>query len=330
MIIKKDFALADILWYKIGGKVKYLLDIESPEGIEGAVDFIENKNIDNVFVCGFGTNVIFSDDYFNGAVIRIAKAKKNDQDYKIKDEYITCFSGVALNDLVQYSINHGLIGLEWAGGLPGTVGAGIRGNVGAFGSEIGGTVYSCHVLERNKNRHTPHQLEKEKLHFSYRNSFIKEKKNLIVVSATFKCCPSDSNSLALAKKTYFDNINFRKEHHPLEYPSCGSVFKNITQTHELEKIYAIWPDIRNISRLKWHGKVPMGYVIGRLGFSGFKVGRMQVSEKHANFIVNLGGAKSLDVITIIQEIKSKVHETFGFTPEIEVEILSNVSNSSLH
>jgi UDP-N-acetylmuramate dehydrogenase len=120
-----------------------------------------------------------------------------------------------------------------------------------------------------------------------------------------------------------NNINYRKEHHPIEYPTCGSVFKNITDANQIQKILAIWPDIKESMDTKWHGKISMGYVVKRLGFSKYRVGNMQVSEKHANFIVNLGNAKASDVLTIIKEIQNKVQETFGFIPEVEVEIVSD-------
>jgi UDP-N-acetylmuramate dehydrogenase len=323
MIIQKDFPLSQILWYKIGGKTKYLLEAENSEDIKKALDFIEKNNIQKVFICGLGSNLIFTDDYFDGAVIRIVQTKKTDNSFQAKNEFATIFAGAVLDDVIQFSFNNNIIGLEWAGGLPGTIGAGVRGNVGAFGKEIKESLFSVEVLEIKNTGYSLRTIKKTDLHFSYRNSLIKENKNLIIVSTTFQLQPAAFEDVVKAKNTYMNNINYRKEHHPIEYPTCGSVFKNITDANQIQKILAIWPDIKESMDTKWHGKISMGYVVKRLGFSKYRVGNMQVSEKHANFIVNLGNAKASDVLTIIKEIQNKVQETFGFIPEVEVEIVSD-------
>lgn len=321
MHIQKDFPLSQILWYKIGGIAKYLLEIENAQDLQSALDFIKKNNIQKTFFCGLGSNLIFSDDYFDGAVIRIANAKPQDKDFQKKDEFITAFSGVTLNDLIKYTFKNNLIGLEWAGGLPGTVGAAIRGNVGAFGKEIQDSLFSIEVLEEKDSSYTRRTLKKDDLSFSYRNSLVKENKKMIIISATFQLYPADSSTLAEAKKNYLNNISYRKTHHPIEYPTCGSVFKNISDPKQIEKILTIWPDIKKEVETKWHGKVSMGYIINRLGFSGFQIGKMQVSTKHTNFIINLGDGKAKEVIAIIKEIQHKTQDTFGFTPEVEVEMV---------
>lgn len=323
MIIQKDFPLSQILWYKIGGKAEYLLEAKNTEDIKEALDFIEKNKIQKVFVVGLGSNIIFPGSYFPGAVIHIAQVKEpKPNDFQLKGEFITAFAGITLNNLIKFSLANNLIGLEWAGGLPGTVGAGIRGNVGAFGKEIKDNLFSVDVLERKNTGYSFKTLKKSDLHFSYRSSLIKENKNIIIVSATFQLQPANPEEVATAKNIYKNNITYRQKHHPIEYPTCGSVFKNISASDQIKKIISIWPDTRELIETKWHGKVSMGFIIGRLGFSGYRVGNMQVSPKHNNFIVNLGEGKAHDVLAIIKEIQKKVHTTFGFTPEVEVEIVA--------
>jgi UDP-N-acetylmuramate dehydrogenase len=99
------------------------------------------------------------------------------------------------------------------------------------------------------------------------------------------------------------------------------VFKNIKKTDDVAKVVDVWPDIRPLVKEKWHGKVSMGYIINRLGFSGYTIGSARVSEKHANFINNLGSATAEDVLTIIKRIQEMVSETFAIIPEVEVEIV---------
>jgi UDP-N-acetylmuramate dehydrogenase len=231
---------------------------------------------------------------------------------------LTVFAGEILDNFLVYSLQQNLTGLEWAGGLPGTVGAGIRGNVGCFGGEIKDSLIEAEVAELKKGNITIKTLSNADLNFSYRTSTVKLDRNLIVLSGKFRLTPGD---IERAKETYLGNIAYRKNRHPLEKPNCGSVFKNINKPDEVEKVLSVWPDVRESVENKWHGKVAMGYITHRLGLAAKRVGDAQLSEKHGNFILNLGNATSHDVLTIIREIQSKVSEAFGFTPEVEVEIV---------
>jgi len=163
-------------------------------------------------------------------------------------------------------------------------------------------------------------LNKDEIEFSYRTSFVKTEK-LIVVSAQFKLNEGSPEELLEAHEKYFANILYRQEKHPLDYPNCGSIFKNISKKEEVDRILESWEDAREMVEGKWHGKVSMGYIINRLGFAGKQIGAAKVSEKHQNFIVNLGGARADDVKNIITEIEEEMQESFGFTPEIEIEIV---------
>lgn len=321
MQIFKDFPIADRLWYKIGGSVKYLLVAQSREDIEQALDYIDKNNIEKVFVCGLGSNIIFTDSYYNGAVLQIARTSFIKPTYVTNEGVVTVFSGDILDNVITFALEHNLTGLEWAGGLPGTVGAGIRGNVGAFGGEIKDSLTEAEVLEINGGKFSVSKLSNAELAFSYRHSFVKESKNRIVLSATFGLTLADHPTLKKAYDVYHANIGYRKAHHPLDYPNCGSVFKNVKKKEDVAKVLEKWPDIADLVQIKWHGKVSMGYIIKRLGFSGYKVGHAQVSDKHANFIINLGNAKAFEVKAIITSIQEKCEEIFDFKPEVEVEIV---------
>lgn len=322
MTVYPEFPLSKILWYKVGGASKYFLPVETREDLLRAIDFIEQKHPNKVFFCGLGSNLIFPDEYFDGAVIQLSTPKHTEQSFQFKnDGTVQSFSGVVLDELITTTLDHKLTGLEWAGGLPGTVGAGVRGNVGAFGGEIKDAFISAEVLDiSQKGLHLTH-IKKDDFHFAYRNSIVKEQKKLLIVSALFGLQEADDAAIEKAKETYESNIAYRKSHHPIEYPTCGSVFKNISQPGQVSKILTVWPDIEDLVKEKWHGKVSMGYIIKRLGFSGYRIGNMEISTKHANFIINLGEAKARDVLTIIAHVKEKVSETFGFVPEVEVEIV---------
>lgn len=321
MIIQKDYPLPEALWYKTGPRAKYLITCTSKNDITEALEFVENNKIQRTVVIGKGSNLIFTEDYFDGAIIRIAQEKKQVKNYHKKGEFITVFAGVILDDLIRYTFANKLAGLEWAGGLPGTIASAIRGNAGAFGKEIKDSVESVEVLEKNNFKYHTRVIYKADLEFSYRNSLVKKNKNLIITSATFKLRTVNDEYIANAQNIYLANINYRKEHHPVEYPTCGSVFKNIIEPEEINKILAVWPELKDTVSGKWHGKVSMGYLINKLGISGMRRGNMQVSTKHANFIINLGGGKARDALVIIEDIQRRMYDAFGFVPELEAEII---------
>lgn len=340
--IQTDCNLAPFLWYKIGGKAKHLLEIASKDDVLQAVEFVGQKNIKNILVVGLGSNLLFAEEYFDGAIFRFVPTQNvilvnevhpgSDRDSgqalrQAQDAarmtgspgLITSFAGEPLDSVIQFGFNNNLIGLEWAGGLPGTVGAAVRGNVGAFGGEIKDTVEEVEAIDiRNKEIK---KLRNNDLEFAYRSSLIKRNKDLIVSSVTFKLKPATDKEVEKAREVYNNNIDYRSTNHPLDYPNCGSVFKNITDGQQVQKILEVYPDVADQINTKWHGKVSMAYLINRLGFSSFKIGQAEVSPKHANFIVNLGNAKAQDVLQIIEAIKFKFQKTFGFTPEVEVEIV---------
>jgi len=320
MIIKKDFDLSQILYYKIGGKAKYLLECHSQEDILDAVNFIFENNVERVFFLGQGTNLIFTDEYFDGAIISIESG--NEGSIFLKDHTtVESYAGQSLDSLIRFGFENNLIGLEWAGGLPGTVGAAVRGNVGAFGGEIKDVFVNAEVLKITDNGAVVVTMNNTGMDFSYRSSTVKKKENLIVLSASFNFKNATTENLDVASLIYKKNIQYRKEKHPLEYPNCGSVFKNINKKEDVEKVLSVFPDIQEMVENKWYGKVSMGYLIGRLGFENYTVGKAQVSPKHNNFIVNLGDAKSAEVRQIIRDIQEKFQDTFGFQPEVEVEIV---------
>ncbi len=321
MIIHNDFDLSQILWYRIGGKTKYFIEATNKDAIFQALDFIQKNNIKKVFFCGLGANLIFTDEYYDGAVIMISSAESHIK--KIGETTLESFAGDILDNLINFSFACDLTGLEWAGGLPGTVGAAVRGNVGAYGGEMKDSLLSADIVELHEDGDfSIKQLTNTELNFVYRGSIIKEKKGkMLVLSAQVSLKPGTPEEVQKAKEIYQRNIQTRKDRHPLEYPNTGSVFKNIREPEKIQKILTIFPDIKELIETKWYGKVAAGYLIQRLGLQGYRVGNAQISEKHALFIVNLGGAKAVDVLAIIDTVQSRFTETFGFGLEPEVEIV---------
>ncbi|MGI5834967.1 MAG: UDP-N-acetylmuramate dehydrogenase [Chloroflexota bacterium] len=320
MIKHEYFPLSTILYYRIGGTARFLLEAHSRDDVLEALDYLSANNIQRLIVVGLGSNLLFPDGLYDGAVLRITGGDAP-QIGRVGDGLIESFAGETLDEVIKYGFDRGLAGLEWAGGLPGTVGAAVRGNVGAFGGEVKEFVRSADILEIGDSGVTFRTLTNDDLSFSYRSSLVKRNRRMVVTSATFALSRADAEEIAKARETYRSSIEYREKNHPMEFPTCGSVFKNIDKKDEVEKVLAVWPDAREMVETRWHGKLSMGYAITRLGLKGCRIGGAQISTKHSNFIVNLGDAGYSDVRGLIEKVQESFHQTFGFTPEAEVEIV---------
>jgi UDP-N-acetylmuramate dehydrogenase len=319
MIYQQYFPLSGVLYYGIGGTARHMLTVSAADDVLRALEFIRGNRIEKTIVAGLGSNLLFPDGLFDGAVLRIV-GTGSPQVSGAEDGLVTSFAGEELDVVIAYGFEHGFTGLEWAGGLPGTVGAGVRGNVGAFGGELKDVLVWAEVVDLAEPEPEIQRLDKEELDFSYRSSLVKRSRSVAVLSASFLLQRAGRAEVEQAAGIYRSNIEYRQRNHPMDYPTCGSVFKNIARRQEVERVLAVWPDVEEMVRGRWHGKVSMGYIINRLGLAGRRLGGAQISEKHNNFIVNLGGARFSDVNGLIQMVREAVVQTFGFDPEPEVEI----------
>lgn len=318
MKILENVLLAELVYYKIGGRARYVIQVVNQNELHEAIHFARQKHIVDIRVLGLGSNILLPDSDFEGVVIWMS-GEGNTHEVLPQDK-VKAFAGETMDSLIQFSFKHSLIGLEWAGGLPSTIGGAIRGNAGAFGSETKETLQSVEAIDIADPNLSVKTFSNEECHFSYRHSFFKDNPNLIIVAGTFQLKTVSEEELMRARVVYQNNIDYRQTHHPMEYPSCGSVFKNITKREDVEKVVSVWPEVRELSEKKWHNKVSMGYIINKLGFSGKRIGGAMVSPKHTNYIINVENAHAEDVRELIEEIQSSFKQTFGFIPEPELMI----------
>jgi UDP-N-acetylmuramate dehydrogenase len=321
MKLRRNVLLKEYTYYKIGGPARFFLEAKSREEILEALDLAGKIKPKRVLFLGLGANLLISDKLFDGLVIRLTSRGDLLAAKAGEDGLVEAFAGESLDRVTRFSFDKGLVGLEWSGGLPSSIGAAVRGNVGAFGGEIKNVLEWADVLDIEDRRQGVKRMKVEELEFSYRESLVKRNPNLLVVAAAFRLRPAAPAQLAEAIEEYQDHIAYRKKNHPLNYPSCGSVFKNITDLEKVKKIMKKWPEIKLQVESRWHGKVPMGYIVQRLGLAGLKAGGAQISPKHANFIVNLGRARFADVIFLIEKVKEAVYQNFHFVPELEVQVV---------
>lgn len=281
--ITYNASLKNLNTYKIASKAKYLIEIQTLEGLISILNYLHEHNI-KYFILGAGSNIVI-DEYFNGAIIKLNGLKK----IEVKDNIITCESGAMMPSLSCVSIDHNLTGLEWAINIPGTVGGSIVGNAGAYKKEMFDSLVAVKVLDENFQIK---ELKKEEIKHSYRHTDLKEKP-WIVLSATFKLEKGDKEeSLALVR----DRKERRLATQPLDMPSAGSVFRNPLNDHA-------------------------GRLIEAAGLKGKKIGGAMVSEKHANFIVNTGDATSNDIKNLIKLVHTQVKEKFNVDLVLEQEII---------
>lgn len=308
--IKKNIPLAKFTYFKIGGSAKYFCNVKTLDILKKALDFAK-KNKLPIFILGGGGNILISDNGFDGLVIKISNSN-----FKISGNNIEASGGVALKKIIRESANRGLSGLEWAAGIPGTIGGAIRGNAGAFQGSIENIVKSVAAVDIKTGKIK--KFSKEKCGFDYRESFFKKNPGFIIWSAElyFK-----KGAVPELKKAVKKNMLYRKNRHPIEYPSCGSVFKNIHDKNNIKKILSKNPEIKNNIK-KWGNKIPAAYLIDKCGLKGMKVGGAMISPKHPNFIINCDNkARAEDVVILMGIVKEKAGHKFGIPMEEEVQLV---------
>jgi len=301
--LKQNIILAKYTTYKIGGPADYFVSVKNYEELKKALQFAEDNSLP-IFILAGGSNVLFSDNGFRGLVIKIDNKELN-----VNGNEITAGAGVLMNDLVSQSIENSLAGLEWAGGLPGTVGGAIRGNAGCFGGEIKDIVKEVAVLTYEGEI----KLYKgEDCRFNYRDSIFK-RNNEIIISAVFKLWPGNKENL---KAIVFDHIKYRQARYRL--PSCGSVFKNCP----LEKVpQQVQEKFKEKIKNDPFPILPVGALIDACGLIGKTIGGARVTEEHANIIHNFNNAKAADVLDLINLVKEKVKQKFDINLEEEVQLI---------
>ncbi len=303
---KKNILLKNHTTFKIGGPAEYFLTASDQKDLGKAIKVAKRLKLP-VFVLGGGSNLLVSDQGFKGLVIKL----KNSNDYSLKNNIISASAGVELGKLVKFSVKNSLEGLEWAGGLPGSLGGAVRGNAGAFSGETKDIILEVHALDDKLNLR---KFSNKQCQFSYRSSIFK-RKNWVVVSAKIKLKKGDKKSL---QKIFRARVNYRNQRHPLEYPNAGSIFKNV----DFKKFFPKFKkSLLAVVKKDPFPVVPTAYLISEAGLKGTTVGKAQVSEKHPNFIVNLGGAKAKDILKLIELVKKKIKKMYGIHLEVEVQFL---------
>ena len=277
--------MKDYTTYKVGGRAICIVLPEDEECLICLLEYLKEKNI-RYKILGSGSNVIFNNSGFNGVIIKL----DNFNSLNILKNKIIVGAGYKYNKLALRVSRLGFTGMEFATGIPGTVGGAVYMNAGAYKTDTGYILTSIKVLTPDLKIKT---MTNKELDFHYRSSFLQKNNGYICLEATFSLIKGNSDEIM---EIIEERKKRRIETQPLEYPSAGSVFRN-----------------------------PEGDFAGRLieeiGYKGKCIGGAKVSEKHANFIINNGDAKGEDIKALINEIKDKVKEKYNIELKVEQEFV---------
>ena len=283
VIVNKE--LKEYTTYKVGGMPICVVYPDNEECLIKLIKYLR-KNKVKFMILGNGSNVIFTGINYDGVIIKLEKLNF----LKIEDNIITVGAGYMLNKLALRVSRQGLTGMEFACGIPGTVGGAVYMNAGAYKTDMGYITTKVRVLTPD---YKIKYLTNREMNFHYRTSFLQKNKDYICLGAVITLRKGDPDAIMQV-------VNERKERRletqPLEYPSAGSVFRNP------ENDFA-------------------GRLIEEIGYKGKTIGGAKVSEKHANFVINTGNATGEDIKKLITEIKGKIKDKYNIDLKVEQEFI---------
>ena len=283
--ITENIDLTNYNTYKLHSKAKCIVFPSNLNEFEKTINLLKENN-ERFFILGNGSNVILP-SYYDGVIIKLDNFNK----YEIKDDYLYAECGFMINKLALELVNKGYSCLEWASGIPGTIGGCVYNNAGAYNSSISDVLISASIYNIKTNE--VKEMNNNELNFEYRDSLLKKNKDLIVLSCKLKLTKSNTDEL---KALVTERTNRRLATQDLSHPSCGSVFRN--------------PEI-----------APAGKLIEDAGLKGYKIGNAMVSKIHANFIINDGDATYDDIVNLINKIKKDIKDIYKIDLILEQEII---------
>lgn len=327
MKFKENISLARYSNYRIGGPARFFFEAKNEREVVWAVREAKRLRVP-VFVLAGGTNLLIDDKGFDGLVLRpMMKTLRGTGKANVE-----AGAGVSMAHLLKFAAAQSRAGLEWAGGLPGTVGGAVRGNAGCFGGEIKDCVASVRSLDMRTMKILTRSAAQ--CAFRYRDSIFKRNEKRkgggeIILSITFALRKGDPRAIM---RTAREKIAYRRERQPLEYPNIGSMFKNVPLEALLEKKSARYRAALAAGELVYRGArfsvktdpfpvIAAAKLIGESGLRGVSMGGAMISPKHTNFIVNALGAGSWDVAVLMLLAKEVVQRKFGIRLEEEVQVI---------
>jgi len=300
--------------FRIGGPSRYYVEARTPEEVTRAIAAARDAGVP-WFALGGGSNTLVADAGFDGLVIQLAN-----RGVSVDGTRVTAGAGAISAAVARAAGDAGLTGFEWAISLPGTIGGAVRGNAGCFGGEMKDVVQDVRVLQVTSDEVRVTSVDGADCGFRYRHSIFKEHPDWIILEVTLALRSGDP---AECRRRMDEYLMHRKSKQPLERPSAGCLFTNVevndltpTQLEQLDRATdGAWRSVAH------DGQLPTGWLIERLGLKGHRVGNVMVSEKHGNFVINLGGGTAAEVAQLMEAVKGRARDAFGIALRTEVQFL---------
>jgi UDP-N-acetylmuramate dehydrogenase len=302
----RDVPLSQYTRFGIGGPADFYLETADPARFAEAAALVRAVGLDFV-VIGGGTNLVAADEGFRGVCLRLTSDRIAADGIHVEVE-----CGAALQDLVDFTVRRGLKGLETMTGIPGSVGAAVYGNAGAYGHSIQERIRRVRFLDTAPGAgETLREFTQAECRFQYRESIFKQNKAWIVLSASLKMEPGDAEQL---RETADRILTTRNRKYPPEMRCAGSIFKNFLLSDLPPHVAAEIPATVIIE-----GKVPSAWFLEQVGAKGMKRGGIEVADYHANLIYNAGSGTARDLVHIVNELKDRVWRRWEIPLEEEVQ-----------
>ena len=285
--IYKSYKLASLTTLKIGGRAEYFCMPNSISQVKDAYLFAKDNNL-KTYIIGNGSNILISDHGLKGLVISTKKLNK----YSFNKNIIVAEAGISVNKLNKKIIKHSLTGMEFTGGLPGSIGGAVFMNARAYGREMSNIVSLVCAIKKNEELL---HFTNSQINFSYKQSIFENEQNLFILSVTLELKKSTFKKI---KSLYKQNKKDRIKKGQFKFPSAGCIFKN-----------------------NYDMGIPSGKIIDEVGLKGKKIGGAQISENHGNFIINTNNAKAEDIKKLIELIEEKVYKEKGIKLQREIRLL---------
>ena len=303
---EENILLAPFTSFHIGGSARYFVRVKSIEEAIEALTFAKTENLP-VFILGGGSNILVADTGFKGVVIKV-----ENEDVTGDGQMIAVGAGATLLSVVAFAVSRGLKGLENLAGIPGLIGGAVRGNAGAFGTDIGTHIIS--VMAFNRDTFETKVFTHQECQFSYRDSFFKQHPEWAIFGVGIGLELGDAEEL---QKITDETIAKREAKHPQNAWSAGSFFVNPVVTDAVLR-----KEFETDTGIKLRDdKVPAGWLIDQVGLRGKKISGAMVSEIHPNYIVNTGAATAEDIIILSSLIKQKVRTQLNVQLKEEAQLV---------
>lgn len=308
IVARQNEPLKNHTTFQIGGPAKWYLEAENPHDLIEVLKVLKSASVEYLLLGG-GSNLLVSDKGYNGAVIRLKP-----RELAINGCEVVVDSGYSLAGLIMKTLDASLVGLEFEAGVPGTVGGAIKGNAGTYGEAMDKVVKTVDFVNDDLQLQTFNNAD---CRYIYRYSIFKDHDSWIIVSSKLELQKGD---IASARTLVDQRIEQRKKTQPYGYPSAGCIFKNLIYSQEyVDKFSHLGWEVPE--KFKAFGKIPVSWLVEQMDLKGKTIGRAQISEKHANYIINLGGAKAEEVVQLISIIKQQARDKTGIQLQEEVRYL---------